>query len=155
MDDLSPVIFWNIILTLVYAPLIYGIRQNASELKRIDILVNKTREEMAKHYVTKDDLAEDLERIVSEICEPKYRTGFDRNFWLWEQYDPQATYLMVADVARGDGADSSVFHIIRLDTMTVVAEYQGKPSLDLYSQILFDAGKEYNDCLLVVENNGI
>ena len=37
MDDLSPVIFWNIILTLVYAPLIYGIRQNASELKRIDI----------------------------------------------------------------------------------------------------------------------
>ena len=67
MDDLSPVIFWNIILTLVYAPLIYSIRQNASELKRVDILLNKTREEMAKHYVTKDDLEEDLKRIFDYL----------------------------------------------------------------------------------------
>jgi|TARA_B100001063_G_scaffold19236_1_gene14823 hypothetical protein len=67
MDDLSPVIFWNIILTLVYAPLIYSIRQNANELKRIDILVNKTREEVAKEYVTKDDLEEDLKRIFDYL----------------------------------------------------------------------------------------
>jgi hypothetical protein len=39
--------------------------------------------------------------------------------------------------------------------MEVVAEYQGKPSLDLYSKILYDAGAEYGNCLLVVENNGI
>ena len=39
--------------------------------------------------------------------------------------------------------------------MTVVAEYQGKPNLDFYSNILYDAGKEYGNCLLVVENNGI
>jgi hypothetical protein len=39
--------------------------------------------------------------------------------------------------------------------MTVVAEYQGKPDLDLYSTILQSAGKEYGNCLLVVENNGI
>jgi|TARA_B100001059_G_C17459186_1_gene391253 hypothetical protein len=67
MDDLSPVIFWNIILTLVYAPLIYSIRQNANELKRIDILLNKTREEVAKEYVTKDDLEEDLKRIFDYL----------------------------------------------------------------------------------------
>mgnify|MGYP003137750266 FL=1 len=67
MDDLSPVIFWNIILTLVYAPLIYSIRQNANELKRVDILLNKTREEVAKEYVTKDDLEEDLKRIFDYL----------------------------------------------------------------------------------------
>ena len=39
--------------------------------------------------------------------------------------------------------------------MAVVAEYQGKPNLDLYSNVLYDAGKEYGFCLLVVENNGI
>ena len=39
--------------------------------------------------------------------------------------------------------------------MEIVGEYQGKPSLDLYSNILFQAGKEYGNCLLVVENNGI
>jgi hypothetical protein len=61
----------------------------------------------------------------------------------------------VADVARGDGADFSVFHIIKLETMEVVAEYQGKPNLDLYSNILYEAGREYGFCLLVVENNGI
>jgi len=39
--------------------------------------------------------------------------------------------------------------------MEVVAEYQGKPNLDMYSQMLFSAGTEYGNCLLVVENNGI
>jgi len=39
--------------------------------------------------------------------------------------------------------------------MEVVAEYQGKPSLDLYANILNEGGKEYGNCLLVVENNGI
>ena len=39
--------------------------------------------------------------------------------------------------------------------MTQVAEYQGKPDLDMYSRILFDAGMEYGCCLLVVENIGV
>jgi hypothetical protein len=42
--------------------------------------------------------------MVFGVKEPMYRTGFDRNLWLWEQYDPEATYMMSADVARGDGA---------------------------------------------------
>ena len=98
---------------------------------------------------------DDMQWIFENQKDPIYRTGWDRNFWIWEKYIEGASYLLVADVARGDGQDSSVFHVIRLDNMSVVAEYQGKPSLDLYSQILFDAGKEYGDCLLVVENNGI
>lgn len=39
--------------------------------------------------------------------------------------------------------------------MQIVAEYQGKPNLDHYANILNDAGKEYGNCLLVVENIGI
>ena len=54
--ELSPWLIWNVILTLVYAPLIYGIRQNVNEIKRIDILLNKTREEVSKEYVSKVDL---------------------------------------------------------------------------------------------------
>ena len=46
--ELSPYIMWNILLTLVVAPLLYTIRSNTSESKRLDILLNKTREEMAK-----------------------------------------------------------------------------------------------------------
>jgi hypothetical protein len=75
--------------------------------------------------------------------------------WIWEQYNPECTYLLVADVARGDGADYSVFHILNLDTMEIVAEYQGKPNLDMYANVLMQTGKEYGNCLLVVENVGI
>jgi len=98
---------------------------------------------------------DDMQWLFENIKQPLYKTGYDRNFWIWEKYQDGSPYVLVADVARGDGTDYSVFHVLKLDTMTVVAEYQGKPNLDLYSHILYDAGKEYGDCLLVVENNGI
>jgi len=63
--DLSPYIIWNILLTLVVAPLLYTLRGNASETKRVDILLNKTREEMAKDYVTKAELEGDMERVFT------------------------------------------------------------------------------------------
>ncbi len=98
---------------------------------------------------------DDIAWLLEHIEEPEYRTGFDRNFWIWEKYEEGAPYLLVADVARGDGADSSVFHVLRTDTMQIAAEYQGKPTLDHYSRILNDAAREYGNCLLVVENVGI
>ena len=98
---------------------------------------------------------DDIAWIEGIVCEPKYRTGFDRNLWIWEQYQADCSYLLVADVARGDGADYSVFHVIKLETMEVVAEYQGKPNLDMYANILMQTGKEFGNCLLVVENVGI
>ena len=98
---------------------------------------------------------EDLTWIHGNIKDPIYRTGHDRNFWIWEKFEQNNQYLLTADVARGDGADNSVFHVVKLNTMEVVAEYQGKPSLDMYARILYDAGMEFGNCLLVVENNGI
>ncbi len=65
--DINPFFLWNVILTLIYAPLIYGIRNNATEMKRIDILLNKTREELPTRYVTKIDLLEDMERLFKRL----------------------------------------------------------------------------------------
>jgi len=98
---------------------------------------------------------EDLAWIDSNICEPKYRTGFDRNLWIWEEFQPGNEYLITADVARGDGRDYSVFHAIKLSSMEIVAEYQGKVTPDIFSKILFDAGKEYGNCMMIVENNSV
>ena len=64
-------------------------------------------------------------------------------------------YILIADVARGDGKDSSAFHVFKISNMRQVAEYQGKPSLDMYANILNQVGKEYGNALLVVENIGI
>ena len=94
----------------------------------------------------------DLENVV---CQPKYRTGFDRNYYIWEEYKPENSYLLVADVARGDGRDYSAFQLLDITNMSQVAEYQGKLDLDHYARVLNDAGKEYGNCMLVVENNNI
>jgi hypothetical protein len=99
--------------------------------------------------------ASDINRLYDGITEPEYRVGFDRNLWLWGQYDASCSYLLAADVARGDGADHSVFHVIKLETMEVIGEYQGKPNLEQFASILDSTGREYGNCMLVVENNSL
>jgi len=96
-----------------------------------------------------------MEWLLTQVKEPKYRTGFDRNFWIWEEYDPTCNYLMVVDVARGDAADYSTFHIFKLETLEIIGEYQGKPTPDMYANMLNQVGREYGGCMLVVENNNI
>ena len=59
--------FSNIVMTLVFAPIIHSIRTNATELKRIDILLNKTREEVAKDYVTKSELTISIDRVIDRL----------------------------------------------------------------------------------------
>ena len=98
---------------------------------------------------------EDMEKLKSLVCEPKYRTGFDRNFWLWEEYREEFTYMISADVARGDGKDYSTFHIFKIETMEVVGEYQGKLTPDMFARMLLDVGRQFGECMLVVENNTI
>jgi len=76
--DLSPYIMWNILLTLIVAPLLYTIRSTISENKRLDILLNKTREEMARDYVTKTELEGDMERVFALL--DKIEEKLDRLF---------------------------------------------------------------------------
>ena len=63
----SPYIVWNVLITLVLAPIWFQIRQNTTELRRQDILLNKTREEIAKDYVTKTELRDDMGLIMDRI----------------------------------------------------------------------------------------
>jgi len=97
----------------------------------------------------------DLEWVTSNILQPKWKAGPDRNFWIWENCKPGGNYLISVDVSRGDSSDYSAFHIIDLDNMKQVAEYKGKLDIDLFSCFLNEVGKEYNSCMLVVENNNV
>jgi len=60
-------IIWNIILTLVVMPLAWWVRTTHDEMRRQDILLNKTREEIARDYVSKRELEQDLTRILNAI----------------------------------------------------------------------------------------
>ena len=65
--ELTPYLFWNIFITLVLAPILYSIKSNTAENKRLDILLNKTREEIAKDYVTKNELKDDMGILMDRI----------------------------------------------------------------------------------------
>lgn len=99
--------------------------------------------------------SEDMETYLNMCTEPKYRTGFDRNLWIWENKEEGQDYFISADVARGDGKDFSTALVFKTKTMEVVAEYRGKVTPDLFSKILYDLGLEYGNALLVVENNSV
>jgi len=98
---------------------------------------------------------DDILHFIELATEPKYRTGFDRNYWIWEEYQEGVPYFISADIARGDGKDNSAFHVFKSDPLEIVAEYIGKPNPDDYADILFDVGKEYGNCMIVGENNNI
>ena len=65
--ELTPYLFWNIFITLVLAPILYSIKSNTAEAKRIDILLNKTREEIAKDYVTKKEVKDDMNVLMDRL----------------------------------------------------------------------------------------
>lgn len=98
---------------------------------------------------------EDIARIAKSITDPVRRAGIDRNYWVWKGYESGSSYLLSSDVSRGDGKDYSVFHVICLETMEIVAEYQGRLTPDLFSHVILQAAGEYGNCLVVVENNSV
>ena len=89
------------------------------------------------------------------LSEPIERRGLDRALWIWDYPDPTKYYAVVADVARGDGNDYSSFHVIEIESITQVAEYKSQPDTRDYANILLSIASEYNNALLVVENNNI
>ena len=65
--EITSILLWNIIMTLVFGPIIYSVRANATEIKRVDILLNKTREESAMRFVTKEELIMNMDRVIERI----------------------------------------------------------------------------------------
>ena len=61
--EVNPILFWNGLLTLVIAPAIWVFRGMFMEIKRLDILLNKTREEYAK----RDDVKEDMHTVMDAL----------------------------------------------------------------------------------------
>tara|TARA_B110000858_G_scaffold154662_1_gene176504 strand:- start:236 stop:499 length:264 start_codon:yes stop_codon:yes gene_type:complete len=58
---------WNVIITFIIVPLAWWVRSTHEEMRRQDILLNKTREEIARDYVSKRELTEDMNRILLQL----------------------------------------------------------------------------------------
>lgn len=73
---IDAMLFWNIVLTMVIAPAFWAFRQMFAEVKRLQILLNKTRED----YATKVELRDDMSRVMEALhrLEDKLDRALDR-----------------------------------------------------------------------------
>ena len=58
---------WNAILTAGIGLVSWFARTTWAELQRVQILLNRTREEMAKEYVTKAEVHADINRVSQRL----------------------------------------------------------------------------------------
>lgn len=58
---------WNIVLTGIVAVIGFMIKGKFEELDRITILLNRTREEVARDHVTRAEVNQTLEKLVDRI----------------------------------------------------------------------------------------
>ena len=58
---------WNGVLTLILGLVGYFLCERSNEINRLSILLNKTREEIAKEYVTKKEMESDINRVIDRL----------------------------------------------------------------------------------------
>ena len=64
---------WNLITSFLVGLVMFMLKQSSDEQKRIQILLNRTREEIARDHITRAEVRADLERIME-----RFDTGFER-----------------------------------------------------------------------------
>ena len=98
---------------------------------------------------------EDILKIERQCKDANEAYSDDRNVWIWQKAERAGVYLISCDVSRGDSADYSAFHVLRLDSSPIeqVAEYKGKIRPDQLGYLLVAVAKMYNNATIAPENN--
>ena len=58
---------WNVILSFASALLLFWVKVSHDEVKRLGILLSKTREEHSDKFVTKQDMHNDINRVLARL----------------------------------------------------------------------------------------
>ena len=58
---------WNTFLSVGFGLMGWVLKEKSAELARLGILLNKTREEVAKEYVTKVEVHADINRVLDRL----------------------------------------------------------------------------------------
>lgn len=113
-------------------------------------------QECDTNFLTSGNTLVDISTIEhyrnNNILDPIEIRGYDKALWLWEYPISEKTYIVAADVSRGDSSDFSAFHILDAETLDQVGEYQGLIPTKDYGNLLVNIASEYNNALLIVEN---
>jgi hypothetical protein len=58
---------WNVVLTGIVAVIGFMVKGKFDELDRITILINRTREEVARDHVTRAEVNQTMDRLADKI----------------------------------------------------------------------------------------
>ena len=64
---MTPEMLWSAVLSAALGLISWVLRNHVEEVKRLQILLNKTREEIAKDYVTRMEMHTDMNRVISRL----------------------------------------------------------------------------------------
>lgn len=64
---MTPEMIWSLGLTTAVGFVGWVLKGYAAEVARLQILLNRTREELAKEYVTKAEVHADINRVLARI----------------------------------------------------------------------------------------
>ena len=60
---------WNIVLTLLFCVSAWIVNDKFKEIARLSILLNRTREEIARDHITRKEVKEDMEGLFKRLDE--------------------------------------------------------------------------------------
>jgi predicted DNA-binding protein YlxM (UPF0122 family) len=61
------VMVWNTVLSVLLGLLSWILKEKSNEVQRLQVLLNRTREEIAKEYVTKAEVHADINRVLDRL----------------------------------------------------------------------------------------
>ena len=60
-------LIWNVVLTAIVGLMGFVLKDKFEEVNRLGILLNKTREEVARDHITRSEVREDMERLLNHV----------------------------------------------------------------------------------------
>jgi len=64
---------WNMALTLIVAVMGYVLKEKFGEINRLGILLNRTREEVARDHITRSELNTEMQKLIDRFDRLEYK----------------------------------------------------------------------------------
>lgn len=64
---------WNMALTLIVAIMGYVLKEKFAEINRLGILLNRTREEVARDHITRAELNTEMQKLIDRFDRLEYK----------------------------------------------------------------------------------
>jgi hypothetical protein len=104
-------------------------------------------------YFRQEDIAFYRTRTTTPIITEDAHGMNGDELHIWKGPKMGGSYLICADIARGDAEDNSAAHVFDIEADEQVAEFYGKIPTDEFGVFLDKLGRRYNTARIIIEKN--